>query len=147
MDLNASTVWWLVAGGLVALELASGTFYLLMLAVGAAASAISAHLGLGLVGQLFSGALVGGGAVAAWHLSPARRATGGSGGFTANRDINLDIGSTVQVTQWHADGTARVSYRGAAWDARYGGTGTAPPGEYIIQALDGNRLVLGRSAP
>ena len=34
-----STVWWLVAGAAVALELMTGTFYLLMLAIGLAAGA------------------------------------------------------------------------------------------------------------
>ena len=34
MDLNTSTLWWLVAGALVAAELLTGTFYLLMLAIG-----------------------------------------------------------------------------------------------------------------
>ena len=29
-----STIWWLLAGAAVALELVTGTFYLLMLAVG-----------------------------------------------------------------------------------------------------------------
>ncbi len=144
MDWNASTWWWLVAGGLVALELASGTFYLLMLALGAAAAALAANLGLGLVGQLLAAAVVGGGAVAAWHLRAARRAAKDS---NSNRDINLDIGSTVQVPQWHADGTARVVYRGAAWDARFAGHGTAQPGEHTIQALEGNRLLLVRTAP
>jgi membrane protein implicated in regulation of membrane protease activity len=38
MDWNWATAWWIVAGVLVAAELATGTFYLLMLAAGAAAS-------------------------------------------------------------------------------------------------------------
>ena len=29
----------------------------------------------------------------------------------------LDSGETVQVTQWNADGSTRVQYRGAAWSA------------------------------
>ena len=33
MDMNPATVWWLIAGGLVAIELATGTFFLLMLAI------------------------------------------------------------------------------------------------------------------
>jgi hypothetical protein len=45
MDLSASTLWWLATGALVVLELTSGTFYLLMLALGAAAGALAAHLG------------------------------------------------------------------------------------------------------
>jgi len=39
---NGSTLWWVIAGTLVALELATGTFYLLMLALGAAAGALAA---------------------------------------------------------------------------------------------------------
>ena len=45
MSWAASTVWWVVAGVLVAVELATGTFYLLMLALGAAAAALAAHAG------------------------------------------------------------------------------------------------------
>ena len=32
---------------------------------------------------------------------------------SANRDVNLDIGETVHVDAWNADGTATVQYRGA----------------------------------
>mgnify|MGYP003345071551 CR=1 FL=1 len=38
-DLPASTLWWIGAGMLVILELLTGTFYLLMLALGAVAAA------------------------------------------------------------------------------------------------------------
>ena len=34
--MEESTIWWLLAGGLVVAELLTGTFYLLMLAVGVA---------------------------------------------------------------------------------------------------------------
>ena len=47
MELNASTLWWLATGVVVIVELLSGTFYLLMLAIGLAAGAVAAHLGLG----------------------------------------------------------------------------------------------------
>ncbi|MBL0147905.1 MAG: NfeD family protein [Ideonella sp.] len=145
MGWNPSTWWWLIAGAMVAAELATGTFYLLMLALGAAAAAAAAHLGLGLAGQLLCGALVGGGAVAAWHMRPSRQAS--STDVSANRDVNLDVGSPVQVPQWQADGTARVSYRGAAWDVRFAGTGVPAPGEHVIRAVEGNRLLLDRAAP
>ena len=41
MDWSHATTWWIVAGVLVAAELATGTFYLLMLALGAAAAAMA----------------------------------------------------------------------------------------------------------
>jgi membrane protein implicated in regulation of membrane protease activity len=39
MDLSASTYWWVAAGVAVAVELATGTFYLLMIALGLAGAA------------------------------------------------------------------------------------------------------------
>ncbi len=36
---SAPALWWVLAGVLVAVELATGTFYLLMLALGAATAA------------------------------------------------------------------------------------------------------------
>ena len=47
-----STLWWIATGVLVALELASGTFYLLMLAIGGVAGALAAHAGAPLPIQL-----------------------------------------------------------------------------------------------
>lgn len=144
MSWTAPTTWWLVAGALVAAELATGTFYLLMLALGAAAAAIASHLGLGVTAQLVIGAGVGGGAVAAWHLRRPRPA--GATDASTNRDINLDIGSTVHVPRWRDDGTARVSYRGAPWDVKWAGSGVAAPGDHVIRAVEGNRLMLDRAS-
>ena len=144
MDWSAPTAWWLAGAGLVAAELATGTFYLLMLGLGAAAAALAAHAGLGLTGQLLVAALVGGGAVAAWHLLQARRSGqhAPTATINANRDLNLDIGSSVHVAHWRPDGSARVNHRGAGWDARYAGRGTPAAGDFTICAVDGNCLVL-----
>ena len=65
--MDESTIWWLLAGTAVAVELMTGTFYLLMLTVGLVAGALAAHLGLAPVGQMVVAAIIGGGAVAAWH--------------------------------------------------------------------------------
>ena len=85
--MSDSTLWWLLAGFTVALELFTGTFYLLMLAVGLAAGALAAHAGLGLAGQLSVAAFVGSAAVVAcytplwglWllHQCRVRRVRGG----------------------------------------------------------------------
>jgi membrane protein implicated in regulation of membrane protease activity len=139
----SSTVWWVVAGALVAVELATGTFYLLMLALGAAAAAIAAHSGAGLSVQLVVAAVVGGGAVTAWHVRRQRQPAAPPA--EANRDINLDIGTRVSVSTWAADGTARVAYRGATWSARHDGAGTPAPGEHVIVAVHGSELLLQRT--
>jgi membrane protein implicated in regulation of membrane protease activity len=143
MDLSEATGWWIVAGVLVAAELASGTFYLLMLALGAAAAAVGAHMGIAFSGQLLMAALIGGGAVAAWHVKRSRQPAAAPA--NENRDVNLDIGETVQVDQWNADDTAQVSYRGANWAARYAGHGAPKPGAHVIHAVEGSRLLLERS--
>lgn len=140
MDLSASSLWWVLAGLLVAAEMLTGTFYLLMLALGSAAAALAAHAGLALSGQLLAAGLVGGGATALWHL---RRASAPrSAPAASNRDVNLDVGQTVHVDAWGAEGECRVQYRGAAWSARYAGSGTPAPGEHEISAVHGSRLDL-----
>jgi membrane protein implicated in regulation of membrane protease activity len=135
-----SSVWWLAAGLLVAVELGTGTFYLLMVALGAGCAALAAHSGASFSAQLVVAALVGGGAVAAWHLHRKRQPAAPPA--EANRDINLDIGTRVQVPAWNADGTARVPYRGATWSARHGGNGAPRPGAHVIVAINGSELVL-----
>ena len=65
-----ATVWWLATGLVVLLELFTGTFYLLMLAVGLAAGALAAHAQLGLSGQLVVAALVGATTVSLASLAP-----------------------------------------------------------------------------
>lgn len=138
MDWNAATGWWLIAGVLVAVELTTGTFYLLMMAIGAAAGAVAAHAGAGLTTQIVVAALVGGGATAGWHVKRARSPR--SAPAESNRDVLLDIGGTLTVEQWQPDGTARASYRGAAWSVRYAGSGVPAPGPHRIVAVHGNQL-------
>jgi membrane protein implicated in regulation of membrane protease activity len=134
-----STVWWLLTGAAVAVELLTGTFYLLMLAIGLAAGALAAHAGAGTPLQLVVAAAVGGTAVTAWHLRRDRRPHEPS---NANPDINMDIGETVQVHGWNADGTATVKYRGANWtvvalDGSVHGTGA-----HRVREVVGARLVV-----
>ncbi|MEO5843866.1 MAG: NfeD family protein [Caldimonas sp.] len=138
MDWSASTWWWLIAGGLVAVELASGTFYLLMFAIGAVAAALVAHAGFGATTQIAVAALAGGGATAVWHFKRAR--TPRSAPVASNPDVLLDIGETLYVSAWQADGSARVPYRGAQWSVRYAGVGTPAPGQHRIVAVHGSQL-------
>lgn len=142
MDWSTATVWWIAAGLLVAAELASGTFYLLMLAVGACAGALAAHLGLGETTQMVMAAIVGGTAVIALNR---RRSRGSKDAPAAsNPDMNLDIGQSVQVDAWSADGLAQVQYRGAAWQARFIGSAPARSGRHVIRAVEGSCLLLDR---
>ncbi len=137
-----STVWWVLAGTLVALELLTGTFYLLMLAFGFVAAAVAAHLGAPMTGQLVAASLFGGGAAVVWRrykrLQPAEPSA------NANRDVNLDIGETVQVLEWQSDGTSTVKYRGANWSVAVLDESTPTAGNFRIVKVIGSRLMLKR---
>lgn len=137
--MNDATIWWLVTGALVAMELTTGTFYLLMLAVGAAAAALAAHSGASLTAQVVTAAIVGGLAVVLWSADRQRQP-----GLTASSDAeqHLDVGETVQVEAWDAQGLAQVKHRGAVWTAVATANVTPSPGLFRIQAIQGNRLVL-----
>ena len=136
-----STIWWLLAGGAVALELMTGTFYLLMLAVGLAAAALAAHFGLALTAQILVAALVGGGAVVLGHWKRSKDPKLAEA--QANADVQMDIGETVHVAQWNADATASVKYRGSQWTVVIADTDAAPqPGLFRVKELQGNRLVV-----
>jgi membrane protein implicated in regulation of membrane protease activity len=140
MEIPGSTFWWVAAGIAVAAELGTGTFYLLMIALGLAAGAVAAHLGLGDSAQIAVAAIVGAAATIAWHWH--RRSGPPDVPARVNRDVNLDIGERVHVDAWAPDRTARVQYRGTAWTARLA-PGVAPlPGEHRVAAVEGNWLVL-----
>ena len=135
-----SSIWWLLTGVAVAAELMTGTFYLLMFALGLAAAAIAAHLGLGLASQLVIAAIVGGGAVVAWHLLRGKKSVGKSAEF--NSDVNMDIGQTIYVDAWQADGTANVKYRGSNWIAQLQAGSETAAGNYIIEQVIGSRFIV-----
>lgn len=136
-------LWWLLTGVIVAIELLTGTFYLLMLAVGAVAAALAAHAGATVTTQLVMAAVIGGGAVALWHWKRTRR--NDEPPAQANPNVNLDIGETVQISAWNPDGTASVQYRGAHWTAIHR-TGVIPaPGAHRVSEMVGNRLLVDKS--
>ena len=135
-----STFWWLAAGALIAIELMTGTFYLLMISIGMIAAALVAHAGLDSIWQWVAAAAVGSGSVLLWRrikksqppVAPAQ----------ANHDVNMDIGATVHVAHWHADGTCSVKYRGAQWDAALLPGEAATSGNYTVTEVVGSRLIL-----
>ena len=135
-----STLWWLLAGVAVAIELATGTFYLLMLSLGFAVAAVSAYLKIPFTLQLGLAAAVGAGSVLALRRYRANRPQ--TPVASANRDVNLDIGETVHVDNWSADGTTTVKYRGANWAVSCAQGQALFPGPHRVVEVVGNRLVV-----
>jgi membrane protein implicated in regulation of membrane protease activity len=136
MMMDDPTLWWLVAGGLIVTELLTGTFYLLMLSLGAVAAALAAYVGVSVPWQIVTAAAVGGAAAMLWHLkqTPSNDAQ--------DSNVHLDIGETVTVDAWDTQGHTQVKHRGAQWAAVCGQGITPELGLHRISEIQGNRLVL-----
>jgi membrane protein implicated in regulation of membrane protease activity len=140
----AEWMGWLVAAGvLVILELFTGTFYLLMIAIGLAVGGVVALLGAAGPVQTIVASLVGVLATALLHRSrfgrPARHDA------TRDRNVNLDIGQRLTVPGWD-NGRARVMYRGALWDVELGQGATPQAGDFRIVEIQGSRLVVANAS-
>jgi membrane protein implicated in regulation of membrane protease activity len=133
-------MWAIGAGVLIGLELFSGTFYLLMIAIGFGAGSLTALAQVDTPGQLLVAALVA--AVATLLLRRSRFGKTARQPAEANPDVNLDIGQSVSVPAWQ-DGVARVMYRGALWDVELAPGEAAAPGVYRIREVRGSRLIVG----
>jgi membrane protein implicated in regulation of membrane protease activity len=135
-----STIWWVLAGLLAVTELATGTFYLLMISLGLVAAALAAHAGASAVVQIAVAAVVGGGSTLAWHLYKSKQPSAAKA--QANQDVNQDVGAIVQVAQWNADGSASIKYRGAQWAVVAADGVSHSPGSFRVKEVVGSCLVL-----
>ncbi len=131
--------WFMLAFVFIAVEIFTGTFYFLMLAIAAMLGGIAAVAGLDV----------------AWHYSIA--AVAAVAGTLVLRharkphkhapDIGLDVGQAVRVLAWNPDGTARVYYRGAEWDAETEPADAPREATFYIKAMRGSRLILTALKP
>ncbi|AOI57825.1 NfeD family protein [Burkholderia diffusa] len=131
--------WWVGVGVLVVAELLTGTFYLLMIALGFLAGGVLQLAGFAPHVQFGVAA-----AVAIIAMIVLRRSGLGrkqKRDTSTNPDVNLDIGSTVTVDAWH-DGRARVQYRGADWDVELAHGERDDARVYQVRAVRGNCLVV-----
>jgi membrane protein implicated in regulation of membrane protease activity len=137
--------WWVGAGLLIVAELLTGTFYLLMIALGFIAGALANLAGTGPAAQYAVAALVALAAVLALRRTRYVR-RGQQRETSANPDVNPDIGATLEVQSWR-DGRARVPYRGAEWDVELAPGTRADARYYQITAVHGNRLIVMEKNP
>ena len=137
--MDAHVIWFIAAGLLVAIEMLTGTFYLLMIALGAGIAGLVALTGAMMVGQFLTAAAV---AVIGMFIVRKRRVGLRNAGEKSN--IAFDAGQAVEVIERHPDGSLRVAYRGSHWDAEIeGGVPAAThPVSYLIKETRGSRLIL-----
>jgi membrane protein implicated in regulation of membrane protease activity len=134
--------WLIAAGVLVILELFSGTFYLLMIAIGLGFGALAALGGLSGPTQAIVAAIVGVIATGLLHRSRIGHPT--KGNAARDHNVNLDIGQRLEVSGW-SGGRARVLYRGALWDIELGQGATERAGEFKIVEVQGSRLIVSNA--
>lgn len=131
---------WLVAAGVVViLELFSGTFYLLMIAVGLVFGALAALVGGSIPMQAIIAGVIG--VLATGLLHNSRFGKPAKANAARDHNVNLDIGQRVNVPGWEG-GKARVMYRGALWDVELGQGATPHAGEFKIVEVQGSRLIV-----
>jgi len=137
--MNEWMVWLVLTGILVVFELFTGTFYVLMIAIGMAFGAVAAMLGFSMPVQILVAAVIGVIATGLLHRSRFGRPLKQNSARDPN--VNFDIGQSVQVETWN-DGKARVMYRGAMWDIDLAPGAIAGAGQFKIVEVQGSRLVV-----
>ncbi len=135
-------IWLAVAGVLVAMEIFTGTFYLLMIAIGFGAGGLTAMTGANLFVQFIVAGVVGVLVTLilkrsrVFHKPDAQR----------NPAVLLDIGQTVDVSEWekpdNGNFKARVNYRGALWDVELLPEGEPRAGQFVIREIRGATLLV-----
>lgn len=142
-SMGMATWLWLGLGtALIVSELATGTFYLLLLGLAAWAGAVAAYFGYGMDTQLGAAAVFALVSLALFTPYDIRRRQQARTATLADDD--LDVGNEVQVEAVQDAQRVRVRYRGSSWDAIVRGDEPIPaPGGYmVIAAIEGNRLVV-----
>lgn len=132
------SLWLVLAGVLLISELTTGTFYLMLVAVGALLGSAAAYLGYSFPIQLTVSAVFA--LLATWALKSSR-----AGQPAAADHSQLDLGNTVVVEAWNEQGHTKVNYRGAQWSAQ-SLDAQAQPGVHVIESIDLNVLKLKRQA-
>ncbi len=137
--MEAYWIWWLAAVALVIAEMSSGTFYLIAVAFGLAVAGFVAYMGVAWSGQAIVAAVLCSASVAGiyrWNKQHAR----------PHENVNFanDIGQTVRAVNWSDERHARVSYRGAEWDAELAGEAVADAARqtWRIKEISGSRLII-----
>jgi len=136
-------MWWLLAIVLGLAELITGTFYLLIVALGAVLAGFAAYFGLSVTWQIFAavlGTLIGAAILQLRHKArPASR-------DGRDPDTPLDVGARVEVNHWISARRSQVRYRGASWQVELADhVASAVLGTHTIERVNGNTLIVAPS--
>lgn len=132
--------WFLIALGLLALEMTTGTFYMLVLAIAFGIGGLAGLLGAALPLQIVFSAIT---AIAGTlYLRHARRTRPAD-----HANQSLEINEPVHAVTWRADGSGRAQYRGSEWDAEAESPDMPREGPLYIKAMRGSTLILTHRKP
>jgi membrane protein implicated in regulation of membrane protease activity len=134
-------MWWIAGAALIAAELVTGTFYLLVIGLALVCGGVAAWLGAAVPVQWLIAAALG--VVGTVLLQRWKR--GLAAGTPPQQ--GLDIGQMVQVQSWGPAGTARVAYRGSTWDAEVATPDTPHTKTMDIAGMRGSVLLLSTRPP
>ena len=133
--MQAHWMWWIAAAVLIGAELVTYTFYLMAIGIAVALGGVAAVLGANVETQWAVAAVLG--LVLTliahrWRMTHARPGT----------QPPADVGKSVHVRHWNADGTARVDYRGTQWTAVLATPQTPRAESMVIVGMRGSNLVV-----
>ena len=131
--------WFVVALVLLIFEINAMSFYLVALALGAIAGGISAYMEQTFTQQAVVAGIV---TMIAAILSFYLRKKLKSPKDKSNNVLDIGQRVTVQPDNINADGTAKVLYRGAEWQA-FASEGSLSAGIFLIENVNGTQLILG----
>jgi membrane protein implicated in regulation of membrane protease activity len=130
--------WFLIALVMLALEMMTGTFYILVIGIALAIGGLVALCGLNLTAQISISAIVG---IIGTVILHSKK------GLAFDTLQNPNVGEQVKVLVWREGGKARVSYRGSEWDAEIASTDVPQDQTLYIQEMRGSTLVLSHHKP
>jgi membrane protein implicated in regulation of membrane protease activity len=136
----AQWMWWIAGAILIGAEMVTGTFYLFAAGVACLVGGLIALAGAGVDTQLLVTAILAIAGTFVAHRLRMRRAA-------PPAMASLDVGQPVQVQMWHADGTARVTYRGTQWNAELERADDAREPTMYIVATRGSTLIVAAQRP
>jgi membrane protein implicated in regulation of membrane protease activity len=140
--MEPALVWLLLGLGLIAVEMMSGTFYLLILGGAALIGALAGYLGAPFAVQAVLAAIA---AIAGVLILRRRKAA-----VAPAKENQMDVGQTAVIESWLSEPQrlARARYRNTTWDAEVLGNDRVEIGAVLyVASTDGNRLKLSSTRP